>query len=39
MPLLLDGPHLRGYDDHGAAMAYGTDTFAAVEGTSDELGP
>lgn len=36
--LLLDGPQFRGYDDHGAVMAYGTDTFAAVERTLDEIG-
>ncbi|MEJ5914751.1 hypothetical protein [Pseudokineococcus sp. 1T1Z-3] len=36
--LLLDGPQFRGYEGDGAVMAYGTDTFAAVERTLDEVG-
>jgi len=36
--LLLDGPQFRDYDDHGAVMAYGTDTFASVERTLNEIG-
>ncbi|MEJ5868510.1 hypothetical protein WDV85_12265 [Pseudokineococcus sp. 5B2Z-1] len=35
--LLLDGPQFRDYDEHGAVMAYGTDTFAEVDRTLDEI--